>query len=163
MICYGFEAGDDEVLAMNKKEATVADAIQAVTWAKQAGLRVWGYFMLGLYGDTCESMDRTLALSRRLPLDIVNFALAAPYPGTEWGKIADTNGWLSERNWEAYDQNVSAIVDQPHCSHGDVLRTQRRAYLQWYGSWRGLKFLAQAWRPRYACFFFQVIKSHLGW
>ena len=162
MICYGIESGDDRVLAMNKKEATVADAIQAVRWAKQAGLKVWGYFMLGMYGDTVETMAATATLARALPLDIANFALAAPYPGTEWGRIAQSNHWLSDERWEAYDQNYRAVVDQPGASHMEVLHAQKQAYLKWYGSWRGLKFLLQAWRPRYARFFYQVIKSHLN-
>jgi len=161
MICYGIESGDDRVLAMNKKEATVADAVQAVQWAKNAGLKVWGYFMLGLYGDTRESMERTLALSRRLPCDLVNFSIAAPYPGTEWGDIAGNHGWLTESSWDSYDQNYRAIVDQPACSHEDVLAAHRQAYLAWYLSWRGVRFLYQAWRPRYIRFFWNVMKAHL--
>ena len=162
MVCFGIESGDDKVLAMNKKEATVADAERAVRAAKSAGLRVWGYFMLGMYGESRESMERTLALSRRVPCDLVNFALAAPYPGTEWGRVAQASGWLTTSNWESYDQNDSAIVDQPECSHQDVLRMQRKAYRSWYGSWRGAAFLMQAWRPQYAAFFYQVIRSHLA-
>lgn len=160
MICFGIESGDDRVLAMNKKEATVADAIQAAKWAKEAGLKVWGYFMLGMYGDDSKSMRRTLELSKRLSCDIVNFAIAAPYPGTEWGKIASGNGWLDSTRWEDYDQNYSAIVDQPSCDHATVLKYQRRAYLSWYGSWRGLKFLMQAWRPQYTRFLWQIAKNH---
>ena len=161
MICFGIESGDDRVLAMNKKEATVADAERAVRWAKQAGLRVWGYFMLGMFGDDLLNMEATITLSKRLRCDIVNYAIAAPYPGTEWGHIASDRRWLTTDNWDSYDQNVSAIVDQPGCSHQDVLRMQRRAYLAWYGSWRGVKFLLQAWRPRYARFFWHVAKAHL--
>ena len=162
MVCFGIESGDDQVLAMNQKEATVADAKQAVRWAKQAGLRVWGYFMLGMYGDSPTSCAATLRLSQELPCDIVNFALAAPYPGTAWGTIASGNGWLTNgRDWEAYDQNVSAIVDQPGLPHQDVIRWQKKAYRQWYGSWRGMRFLLQAWRPQYARFFWNVAKAHL--
>jgi len=161
MICYGIESGDDRVLAMNKKEATVEDAKRAVKWAKQAGLRVWGYFMLALYGDTSGSMQRTIDLACSLPCDIVNFAISAPYPGTEWGRIASERGWLVDNRWESYDQNYSAIVDQPSCDHATVLKFQRRAYLSWYGSWRGVKFLLQAWRPQYTRFFWTVIRNHL--
>ena len=162
MICYGIESGDDRVLAMNKKEATDADAERAVKWAKQAGLKVWGYFMLGLFGDTTETMEATTRLARTLPLDLCNFALAAPYPGTEWGRIAGERGWINTSAWEGLDQNYRAIVDQPDCSHQEVLAAQRRAYLKWYGSWRGVKFLFQAWRPHYARFFWQLVKNHLG-
>ena len=96
MICYGVESGNDRVLSMNKKEATVAQARQAVRWAKQAGLKVWTYMMLGMYGDSKETMEETIQLACELDGDICNFALAAPYPGTEWGKIAQANG-VSDR------------------------------------------------------------------
>ena len=160
MVCFGVEAGNDTVLKMNKKEATVAQAEQAVKWAKQAGLKVWTYMMLGMYGDTKETMDETINLACRLDGDICNFALAAPYPGTEWGRVAQAQGWLSDTRWEAYDQNVSAIVDQPDCSHHDVLHAQKQAYRRWYGSWRGVKFFLNAWRPQYTRFLFNVARNH---
>ena len=160
MVCYGVESGNDTVLKMNKKEATVAQAEQAVRWAKQAGLKVWTYMMLGMYGDTKETMDETINLACRLEGDICNFALAAPYPGTEWGRVAQAQGWLSDTRWEAYDQNVSAIVDQPDCSHHDVLKAQKQAYRRWYGSWRGVKFFLNAWRPQYTRFLFNVARNH---
>jgi len=161
MICYGIESGDNNVLAMNKKEATVEQAEIAVKAAKKAGLKVWGYFMLGMYGDTVKTMESTLRLAKRLPCDIVNFAISAPYPGTEWGEIAESNGWLLDKRWEAYDQNYSAQVSQPGCSLDQVRRFQRRAYLDWYLSWRGLKFLANGFRPEYLRYFYNTIKDHL--
>lgn len=161
MICYGIESGDDKVLAMNKKEATVAQAKQAVKWAKEAGLQVWGYFMLGMYGDNAATMEATIKLSLSLPLDIANFAVSAPYPGTEWGEIASGNGWLKDTRWEAYDQNYSAQVSQPDCSLELVKQFQKKAYLRWYFSWRGFKFLLNSFRPEYFSYFISTIKDHL--
>lgn len=137
MICYGIESGDDEVLSKNKKGATCEQAKQAVWWTKSAGIKVWGYFMLGLYGDTRESMQRTIRFAKSLPVDIANFAVSAPYPGTEWEFIGSNNGWI--KNGEIYDQNFSAIVSQPNCSIDMVRKMQRKAYLSLYISWRGLK------------------------
>jgi len=162
MIVFGCESGDDKVLAMNKKEATVADARRAVLDSKRAGLQVWGYFMLGMYGDTPETMEKTIQLSKALPFDIVNYAVSAPYPGTEWGDIAKQRGMLRDIKWEDYDQNYSAVVDQPGCPAKVVIQYQRRAYLQWYLSWRGIKFFAQGFRPRYFRFFLKAIKNHLS-
>ena len=161
MICYGIESGDNNVLAMNKKEATVEQAEIAVKAAKKAGLKVWGYFMLGMYGDTLKTMESTLRLAKRLPCDIVNFAISAPYPGTEWGDIASSRGWLIDKRWEAYDQNYSAQVSQPGCSLEEVKNFQRRAYLDWYVSLRGLNFLANGFRPEYFGYFLNTIKDHL--
>ena len=160
MICYGVESGNDRVLAMNKKEATVAQARQAVRWAKQAGLKVWTYMMLGMYGDTQETMGETIRLACELDGDICNFAIAAPYPGTEWGRIAQQEGFLTDQRWESMDQNYSAITQQPNCSPEDVLRAQRRAYLRWYLSWRGLRFFLNAWRPRYSRFLWRIAANH---
>lgn len=161
MICYGIESGDNKVLAMNKKGATVEQARQAVRWAKEAGIKVWGYFMLGLYGDTRETMERTVQLSLQEPFEIVNYSISAPYPGTEWGNIAEERGWLVDKRWESYDQNYSAQVSQPGCDVHLVRQFQRMAYIRWYFSWRGFLFLAKCLRPRYISYLFKVIKNFL--
>ncbi len=162
MVVYGCESGNDRVLEMNKKEATVGQARNAVKWAKEAGLWVWGYFMLGMYGDTKASMEDTIRLSRELPFDIVNFAIAAPYPGTEWGEIATKEGWLVDSRWESYDQNYSAQVRQPDCPPELVIKYQRKAYRKWFMSWRGIKFFINGFRPEYFSFFCKVAKNHLS-
>ncbi len=161
MICYGIESGNNKVLEMNRKEATVEQAEQAVKWAKEAGLKVWGYFMLGMYGDNRETMEDTIRLSLQLPCDIVNYAISAPYPGTEWGHIAEENGWLMDNRWEAYDQNYSAQVSQPDCSVELVKKAQRSAYLRWYYSWRGIRFLLTGFRWEYLGYFFRTVLDHL--
>lgn len=161
MVCYGIESGNNEVLRINKKEATVEQAQKAVRWSKKAGLKVWGYFMLGMYGDTQSSMEETIRLSLREPFDIVNFAIASPYPGTEWGRIAEERGWLVDPRWEAYDQNYSAQVSQPDCAIHLVQSYQRRAYRKWYLSSRGLKFFLKGFRPGYFSYFLNAIQDHL--
>ena len=161
MVCYGVESGDDKVLAMNKKEATVEQARQAVRWTKKAGLKVWTYMMLGMYGDTEKTMNKTIKLACELDADICNFAISAPYPGTEWGDIVETNGWLTDNRWEAMDQNYSSIVDQPNCSHEQVLNAQKKAYFKWYLSLRGLKFAFNGLKPEYGSYFLKTIADHL--
>ena len=163
MICYGVESGNDKVLEMNRKEATVEQAKQAVAWAKKASLKVWTYMMLGMYGDTEETMNQTIKLACELNADIVNFAISAPYPGTEWGHIAETNGWLVDPRWEAYDQNYSAQVSQPDCSIKLVKAMQKKAYLRWYLSSRGLKFLVRGFKPEYLTYFAKTIRDHLDY
>ena len=161
MVSYGCESGDDRVLQMNKKEATVEQAKKAVKWSKEAGLQVWGYFMLGLYGDTLESMRKTIELSRSLPFDIVNFSISAPYPATEWGQIAKNKGWLITQDFNRLDQNGSSIVDQPSLDHGTVQRFQKQAYKEWYLSPRGFRFMLNGLRPQYLSYFAKSALAHL--
>ena len=161
MVCFGVESGDNNVLKLNKKEATVEQARKAVRDAKKAGLRVWGYHMLGMYGDNKKTMENTIKLALSEPFDIVNFAISAPYPGTEWGGIAESNGWLIDKRWEAFDQNYSAQVEQPDCSRELVKKMQRQAYLRWYFSWRGVRFFLNSFRPEYLSYFWNTIRDHL--
>lgn len=156
MICYGIESGDDEVLAKNKKGATCEQAKQAVKWTKEAGIKVWGYFMLGLYGDSYESMQRTIDFACSLKCDIANFAVSAPYPGTEWNRIARTDFQLSDKPNQTFDQNYSAIVEQPDCPSALVRTMQKRAYLKWFGSMRGLKIFL-----RNPGFFLNALSDHI--
>ena len=161
MISYGIESGNNRVLAMNKKEATVEQAVKAIKWTKEAGIKVWSYFMLGMYGDTKETMESTIRLAKSTPSDIVNFSISAPYYGTEWGKIASENGWIRDPRWQAMDQNYSAIVDQDECNHQDVKAFQKRAYLEWYFSKRGIKFFLNGFKPEYASYFFKTALAHV--
>ncbi len=161
MICFGVESGNEEVLKANKKEATIAQAEQAVRWAKKAGLKVWTYMMLGMYKDTEDTMNETIDFACKLDGDICNFAVSAPYPGTEWGRIAESEGWMVDKRWEAYDQNYSAQVSQPGCTPDLVRRMQRKAYLKWYVSLRGVKFLLNSIKPEYFSYFIKTIRDHL--
>jgi len=159
MICYGIESGNNEVLAKNKKGATCEQAIRAISLTRAAGIKSWGYFMLGLFGDTIETMEQTIQFALRLPLAIANFSISAPYPGTKWHEIAKSRSWLRADDLESYDQNYSAICDQPRCHSSIVKRYQKRAYRRWYLSRRGFSFLWEAIKsPR---FFLDLIKNNL--
>lgn len=159
---YGVESGNDRVLELNNKKATVAQAEQAIRWTKEAGIRVHAYMMMGQIGETPESMMDNIRFAKRIPADSVNFSVCTPYPDTAMHRLAADNGWLKEHSYEDFDQSYSAIVDQPTCTAEQVKQFQRRAYLEWYCSLRGLKFLAESWKPRHARFFWNVAKAHLS-
>lgn len=160
MISYGVESGDDKVLQMNKKEATVEQARKAIRWTKEAGIKTWFYAMLGMYGDSAASMQRTINLACETEPDIVNFSVSAPYYGTEWHKISSEKGWIEDNNWNAFDQNYSAQVEQPECSRELVKHYQKKAYKCWYLSHRGVKFLMNGFKPEYFTYFLKSAFNH---
>lgn len=146
MINYGLESGVDAILqACNKgTEATAQMGIDAVLMTKKAGIKVWGYFMIGLPGETRETIRQTLDYAKKLPLDIVNFSVAAPYPGTAFYRQAVRKGWIVENTeWEDLDQNYSAVVNYPDLSNQEIIRAVRYCFLSWYlrprGIWAVLK------------------------
>jgi radical SAM superfamily enzyme YgiQ (UPF0313 family) len=145
MINYGIESGVQDILnKCNKGEkATVEASRNAVLMTKRAGIKVWGYFIIGLPGETHETIKETSRFARSLPLDMVNFAVGAPYPGTVFYKQAVENKWLESTEWEDFDQNYSAIVSYPGLSSKEIMQGIRRCYVEWFcrpwGFWVYLK------------------------
>jgi anaerobic magnesium-protoporphyrin IX monomethyl ester cyclase len=83
-VLFGLESGDDRVLETLGKETTVQKNRQAVAWARQAGLRVRGDFIVGTPHETLESLENTLKLAKELPIDYAHFNKFIPFPGTEF-------------------------------------------------------------------------------
>jgi len=140
MIAYGIETGSAEILKNVKKglQATIEQAEKAVRITKKAGINVWGYFIMGLPGETEKTIKESIRFAKKLPLDIVNFSVGAPYPGTEFYRQAKDNCWLESEQWEDFDQNYSAIVRYPHLSSKEIIKAVRRGYISWFLRPRGL-------------------------
>jgi len=87
-IHYGIESGNDEILEAIGKHITKEQVRKAVEWTAQAGIRSKGYFMLGLPGDTEETMRQTIEFAAELDLDDAMFSLTTPFPGTRlWAEL----------------------------------------------------------------------------
>ena len=140
MVMYGIETGSDKILNNVKKggTATVEKARLAVSWAKKHKIKVWGYFIIGLPGETKATIEETIRFSKELPLDMVNFSVGAPYPGTEFYKQTIENNWLESQEWEDFDQNYSAIVSYPELSSKEIMQGIKKAYISWFARPKGI-------------------------
>lgn len=132
MISWGIESGSEEVLKRARKGASPAKAEQALRWAKQAGIKNFGYFIIGLPGETEETIQQTISFSKRLPLDVAIFHIAAPYPGTPFFYEVVENGWFRPgTNWEQVDMDKSTVLDYENLSAERLNYWQKRATREW--------------------------------
>ncbi|MGE0448452.1 MAG: radical SAM protein [Vicinamibacterales bacterium] len=132
MIAWGIETGNASILKHARKGADPAKAAQALAWARKAGIRNWGYFIIGLPGETEETIRETIAFSKRLPLDIALFHIAAPYPGTPFFFEVVKNGWFRRgTRWEEVDMDHSTVIDYPNLSAERLQYWQKRAFREW--------------------------------
>jgi len=132
MIAYGIESGSQKVLNNANKGITVEQIKRAVQITNNAGIKVWGYFVMGLPGENKDTVEETIKLAKGLDMALTNFAVAAPYPGTDFFKLVSDQGWLTSSNWEEFDQNYSAIVSYPDFSSEDIVKSMKRAYKEYY-------------------------------
>ncbi len=99
-VFFGIESGTDEVLGMMQKQITVEQARRAVYNAKEIGLRVGAFFILGYPGESDETVLDTVRFASGLPLDYLSFTLPYPIPGTALFERVKGNGGLVVEDWE---------------------------------------------------------------
>ncbi len=132
MISWGIESGNEAVLKKAAKGADPAKAKRALTWARNAGIKNWGYFIIGLPGETVETIRETIDLSKGLPLELALFHVAAPYPGTPFFFEVIKNGWFKAgTKWEEVDMDKGTVLQYDNLSAEDLLYWQRRAFREW--------------------------------
>jgi len=140
MIAPGIESCSDKVLKNIRKQITVEQIYEVVEMIHNAGIEVWAYFVYGLPGDTKKTLEENTRCALELPLDMANFAVAAPYPGTPFYYQSVENNWLISSEWEDFDQNYSAIVDYGHLKPDDIIKAIKKANVKFFSrpkhAWR---------------------------
>ncbi|TEU17435.1 MAG: radical SAM protein [Anaerolineales bacterium] len=132
MISWGIESGSEEVLKRAHKGISLEKAERALRWSKAAGIKNWGYFIIGLPGETEETIQQTINFSKKLPLDLALFHIAAPYPGTPFFFEVLENGWFRPgTRWEEVDMDRSTVLDYPGLSAEQLEQAAQRAFREW--------------------------------
>jgi radical SAM superfamily enzyme YgiQ (UPF0313 family) len=132
LISWGIESACDDILKHVHKGITADKVERALRWSKAAGIMNWGFFILGLPGETEATIQATIALAKRLPLDLALFHLAAPYPGTPFFFEVVENGWFRPgTRWEEVDMDESTVLDYPGLPAERIEYWARRAFREW--------------------------------
>ena len=132
LISWGIESGNEQILKHAHKGAYPDKAERALRWARQAGIKNWGYFIIGLPGETEKTIRQTIDFSKKLPLDIALFHVAAPYPGTPFFFEVVENGWFRPgTRWEQVDMDKGTVLDYPELPAERLLYWQKRAFREW--------------------------------
>jgi len=132
MISWGIESGDEGMLKRMHKGTNLAQIEQALRWSNAAGIMNWGYFIIGLPGETETSIRRTIDFAKRLPLDLALFHIAAPHPGTPFFFEVVENGWFRPgTRWEEVDMDRSTVLDYPNLPAEALEQWARRAFREW--------------------------------
>lgn len=132
LISWGIESGNEQILKHARKGAYPDKAERALRWAKKAGIMNWGYFIIGLPGETEETIRQTIDFAKKLPLDIALFHVAAPYPGTPFFFEVVENKWFRPgTRWEQVDMDKGTVLDYPQMPAERLLYWQKRAFREW--------------------------------
>jgi len=132
LISWGIESANEMILKRARKGYKKEQAFRALKWAKAAGIKNWGYFIIGLPGETEESIQETIAYAKELPVDIALFHIAAPYPGTPFFYEVVENNWFRPgTKWEEVDMDQSTVLDYGNLTAERLEYWQKRATREW--------------------------------
>ena len=94
LLLVGYESGNQAILNNVKKGVRLDVARRFTRDAKALGIAIHGTFILGLPGETRETIAETIRFAAEIDPDTIQVSLAAPYPGTALYEEAQRNGWL---------------------------------------------------------------------
>ncbi len=108
-IFFGFESGNPQMLNRIKKDISLDRVRRAVADAKTAGLRVFGSFIVGLPGETAETLMDSHRFARELNVEY-GYHFLVPFPGTDVReKIDQYDLELLTDDWNAFDANHAIV------------------------------------------------------
>jgi radical SAM superfamily enzyme YgiQ (UPF0313 family) len=131
MISWGLESGSEDVLKRMRKGIKFEKTRKALETSSRLGIKNWGYFIIGMPGETVESIDQTIEFAKSLPLTLALFHIAVPYPGTPFYYEAVQNGWINATRWEDLDMDRSTVLDYPDLSAEELEFHAKRAFREW--------------------------------
>ncbi len=132
LISYGVESGSQEILDRAKKHISLEDSRHAIAMNRAAGILSMAYFILGLPGENHQTIQQTINFIKELNPDYINVHIATPFPGTEFYRIAQQNGWLTSTEWSDYEEEGSAVIRTAELTTADLLAAQRRVMREFY-------------------------------
>jgi len=129
-VYFGIESGNQKILNNIKKGINLEQVIKAVRMAKQAGLEVAGYFMIGLPGETEETMQDTINFAKSLNLDLAKISITIPLPATEMFNELESKKLIKTHEWENFKfySTPSAIYDHPNLSWQTIESYYKKFY-----------------------------------
>jgi hopanoid biosynthesis associated radical SAM protein HpnJ len=132
LLIVGYESGDQQILKNIKKGATIDMARRFTANTKKLGLTVHGDFIVGLPGETRETIQKSIAFAKELDVETIQVSIAHPYPGTEFYDHVKKNGLIT----------IDAMTDEaghqlpnytyPGLDRGELVDWVERFYGEYY-------------------------------
>jgi hopanoid biosynthesis associated radical SAM protein HpnJ len=134
LLLVGYESGNQQILHNIKKGMLIDVAKRFTKDCHELGIVIHGTFILGLPGETKETIQETIKFATEINPHTIQVSLAAPYPGTFLFKQAVENGWLDVKHAELIDDRGIQIapLHYPHLSHEEIFDSVETFYKRFY-------------------------------
>ena len=134
LLLVGYESGNQQILNNIKKGVRLDIAQRFSRDAKELGIKIHGTFIVGLPGETPETVQQTIRFACEVEPETIQVSLAAPYPGTELYRLAQEQGWLKMETGELVDSHgiQNATLDYPNFTSTMMFKSVDEFYRAFY-------------------------------
>jgi hopanoid biosynthesis associated radical SAM protein HpnJ len=140
LLLVGYESGNQQILDHIKKGIRTEEAKKFTRHCHDLGITIHGTFILGLPGETKDTIKQTIEFAKELDLFSIQVSLAAPYPGTELYQQAIENNWFNPDSHLIGDagQQIAAL-EYESLSQKEIFEAVERFYKEYYFRPRPIK------------------------
>jgi len=131
LISYGVESVDQKVLNLIKKGVNVRQIKKAVEMAHKVGIKVMGHVIIGLPGQTEQSIKKTIDWMIKNDVDYCQFYCAVPYWKTKLREIAENNNWIESNDPENYEID-KAVMHNEFLTSSRIEKLRKYAFFRFY-------------------------------
>lgn len=172
LLLVGYESGDDQILLNIKKGLRTDIARRFAADCHSLGITVHGTFILGLPGETRETIARSIEFAKEINPHTIQVSLAAPYPGTRLYEQAVENKWITPNktiNLVNESGVQLAAISYPHLSRDEIYHGVETFYKSFYFRptkiWEIVSEMTHSWdmtrrRLREGVEFFHFLRAH---
>jgi radical SAM superfamily enzyme YgiQ (UPF0313 family) len=144
-ISYGIETGNQKIMDSLEKNITKEKVRETIALSRKAGIRTVGYFMIGHFGETQETIDDTIQFAREICLDDFRMSYFTPLPGTKASLVAGQYGEF-DNNWEKMNL-FSPVFFPKGITREQLTYSQKRAIRKFF------------FRPRAVWSYLKMVKN----
>jgi radical SAM superfamily enzyme YgiQ (UPF0313 family) len=142
-VIVGYESGDEQILRNIKKGATIDMARRFTDNCHKLGLVIHGDFIVGLPGESKETLRKTIDFAKKLDVETIQVSLGHAFPGTEFFEHAKTNGLVTIDGMADTGGHQLPNVVYPGFTQGELMEWVERFYSEYYfrpkAAWRVIK------------------------
>jgi len=131
-LMVGVESGNDQILKNIKKGITTTQMRTFFKTCRELNISTHATFVLGLPGETRETVQQTIAYAKALDPDTLQVSIATPYPGTELYEQAVANGWFNETDLVSQTGVQQAAIEYSDLTRQEIFDAVETFYNQFY-------------------------------
>lgn len=131
LLAFGIESGSQKILDEVNKKLDIDIVPKAIKMVKDAGIETWGFFIIGLPGETKETARKTIEFAKKMPLDRAQFCMFTPLPGSDAYEKWVKKEKIEDFEWEKFNF-FTVVYESDSLQKRDLEELQKKAFREFY-------------------------------